>query len=104
MKHLNNWKSFNEGNSEKNQILTEIVDKLKDEGSLSDLYFGDILTPSVYFIFNNHPFTVSLTDRLGINGDYTTISVIVEVDGITESLGYYKINEVDKIVDLILNY
>lgn len=104
MKHLNNWKSFNESNSEKNQILTEIVDKLSDEVSLTDLYFSNNLTPGVYFIVNNHPFSISLTDRLGMSSDYTTISVIVEVDGITESLGYYKVNEVDKIVDLILNY
>ena len=104
MKHINNWKSFNESSSDKNQILTEIVDKLKDKSSLTDLYFSNNLTPGVYFILNNHPFSISLTDRLGMSGDYTTISVIVEVDGITDSLGYYKTNEVDDVVDLILNY
>jgi hypothetical protein len=73
-------------------------------GSLIDLYFSNNLTPNVYFVFNGHPFTISLTDRIGMNGNYTTISVIVEVDGITESLGYFNINEVDKVVDLISNY
>ena len=102
MKHLNNWKSFNESNSEKNQILTEILDKLGVE--LEDLYFGNNLTPSVYFIYNKHPFTISLTDRMGMSGDYSTITVIVEINGITESLGYFNTNEIDKVVDLILNY
>jgi hypothetical protein len=103
MKHLNNWKVFNENNNNQNKILTEIVERIGRD-KLTDINFGDSLTPYVHFIFNNKPFSISLTDRIGMNGDYSNISVIVEVEGITESLGYFNMNEVDEVVNLILNY
>lgn len=97
-KRIDNFKRYNQ-----NQILTEIVEKIGRD-KLTDIYFGGSITPYVYFIFNNKPFSISLTDRIGMNGDYSTISVIVENEGISESLGYFNMNEVDKVVDLILNY
>ena len=103
MKHLNNWRIFNENNTYGDKILVEIVEKIgKDK--LSDIYFSNSLTPYVYFLFNSKPFSISLTDKVGINGDYSTISVIVEIDGITESLGYFNISEVDDVVNLILTH
>ena len=103
MKTIKNWKSFNENSDEKNQILTEIVKKIGVD-NLSDITFGKSLTPYVYFIYNNIPFSISLTDRLGMSGEYRTISVIVEKDGTTDTIGSYDINELDEVVDLILNY
>ena len=102
MRHLNNWVIFNENNNQ-NQILTEIVERIGRD-KLTDINLGNSLTPYVHFILNNKPFSISLTDRIGMNGDYSTILVVVEVEGITESLGSFKTNQVDKVVDLILNY
>lgn len=86
----------------KNEILVELIQKLSSKGDLSNLYFGNNLTPSVSFLYNNHIFSISLTDKIG--NKYSTISVICEENGITELFGYYKINEIDKIVELISNY
>lgn len=108
MKHLEKYKSFNENHSEKNPILAEIINKLSDKlgENLTDLYFSDILSPSVYFVLKGRPFTISLTDRKGMTGEYSTIIVIVEIEdnGITESLGYFSPYEIDEVVDLIFHY
>ena len=87
----------------KNEILSEIVEKI-GEDKLTDISYGFSLTPYVYFVYNNKPFTVSLTDKKGLNGEYSTIIVIVETDGITDSLGSFNINETDEVVDVILDY
>lgn len=98
MQHI---KKFNEIVS-KNEILIEICKELITKGNLSNLYFSNNLNPTVYFIYNNIPYTISLIDKIG--NEYSTISVIYEEDVITNLFGYYNINEIDKIVKLISNY
>jgi hypothetical protein len=102
MKTIKKWNTFNES-IDKNEILSEIVDMIGQE-NLSDLYFGNSINPYVYFIFNDKPFSVSLTDKIGMSGEYSTITVVVEENGISKSLGYFKPNETIKVVDCISNY
>jgi hypothetical protein len=103
MKHISNWKFFTESNTNQNAILSEIVKGI-GEDKISDISYGNALTPYVHFIYNGTPFSLSLTDRIGMSGEYSTISVIVEKDGVTDSLGYFKTNQIDVVVDIILNY
>mgnify|MGYP000868653978 FL=1 len=94
---------FEKTYSNKNEILSQIVEKI-GEDKLTDITYGYSVTPYVYFIFNDKPFTISLIDKSGTKDIYKTISIIVEVDGVTDSLGNYNIDETDKVVDVILNY
>lgn len=103
---IKNWKLFNESNDLIPSLLVplySIVDKL-GKNNLSDVVIGESLTPYLSFIYNNKPFSVSLTDRLGMSGEYSTIIIIVEENFITETLGSFNTNEIDEVVDVILNY
>ena len=87
-----------------NNQLSEIVLKLGENDELSDLRFSDALYPSVSFVFNELYFSVTLTDRLGTTGDYSSIIIIVEINGITESLGCYDVKCIDDVVTQISNF
>jgi hypothetical protein len=62
MKNIKNWIKFNESNFNNNQILSDIIDNIGLD-KLSNIKFGEGLTPYVSFIYNNIPFSISLTDK-----------------------------------------
>lgn len=98
-------KKFNENSTEDtNQTLINIVDSLQMKANITDVIFGNSISPYVHFNKDGVPFSISLTDKRGFSGDdFTTVSIIVEVDGITDSLGAFDIDDTSLIVDVVLN-
>jgi hypothetical protein len=86
--------------------LIEIIDILGYE-KISELHFENSEKPSVHFIYNENKFTIELVN----SGSYgETISIEVENDNTSESLGYINLSmfnfekQIDLIVKTILNY
>lgn len=101
MKKINNWNSFNEGIAEfrkSTTILTDIVSRI-DSDKVSDLTFGDRFNPSVSFVFNNKPFKIILTDIIGLKGNFSNVKVFSE----DKEIGTFKVNELEKVTELILS-
>jgi hypothetical protein len=101
MKKINNWNSFNEGIAEfrkSTTILTDIVNRI-DSNKVSDLTFGDRFNPSVSFVFNNKPFKIILADRIGLKGNFSNVKIFSE----DKEIGTFKVNELQKVIDLILS-
>jgi hypothetical protein len=101
MKKINNWNSFNEGIAEfrkSTTILTDIVNRI-DSDKVSDLTFGDRFNPSVSFVFNNKPFRIILTDRIGLKGNFSNVKIFSE----DKEIGTFKVNESEKVTELILS-
>ena len=113
MKKINNWNSFNEGIAEfrkSTTILTDIVSHITncsntkiyfriDSDKVSDLTFGDRFNPSVSFVFNNKPFKIILTDIIGLKGNFSNVKVFSE----DKEIGTFKVNELEKVTELILS-
>ncbi len=49
-----------------------------------------------FYIQGKYPYSIVFVDR-------KDISVIVEINGITHTIGYFSENEIDNIVDRIIN-
>lgn len=95
MGKIKNWYKFNESN---NSTLLEIFDKLNKVSELSDVKFGNAFNDYLHFVLNDKLFfSVSITDN------NRTIIVLVERDGISESVGSYNMDQLDLVVEDILN-
>ena len=97
MKYIKKYESFDDSlESYDNMNISEsIINKLREKGCyIDDVKFGD----NYVHFFKDYPYSISYRDN--------HIHVIVEIgeNGITDLLGTFKSNEIDRVVDTIFNY
>lgn len=103
MKNLKTFEDYSHiTESAKKGLLFEVWLELSKVSKLSDVRFGKAISDYLHFVIDDKLFfDISMTDN------NKTISIIVEKDGITESVGSYNADEKDlvvKIVKTVLDY
>ena len=78
------------------EVLEDIINELKDKFDLEDVKFLNVLGDDCVHFNYKVPFSINILDR------GKTIQAFVEIDGITDSLGSYNIDESDEVVSMIV--